>query len=685
MNDNLLLRVRNLKTCFRTAQGIAHAVDDVSFDIYKGEIFALVGESGSGKSVTALSTIQLIQKPAGFIAGGTIEYAGRDIVRLPEIEKRQLRGNDISMIFQEPMTSLNPVFTVGYQIAEVIQQHQNLSRAESHAQTIEMLDRVKIPEPELRFKEYPHQLSGGMKQRVMIAMALACRPGLLIADEPTTALDVTIQEQILALIRDLRKNNDTAVMLITHDLGIVAENADRIAVMYGGKIVEMADRHTLFNNPSHPYTVKLLQSLPTRQKQNETLLTIEGRVPRATEFPPGCRFADRCHMAMDICHSNDPDHISLTDNHQVACMLYDEQIMGRKVSPDEIREPPPGRARQTDTTISESLISVQNLRLWFPIKRGLLKKTVGNVHAVDGVDLCIPQGKTLALVGESGCGKTTLGKSIIQLIKPTDGTVKYQNAELTQLSKTALKPYRQKLQIVFQDPYGSLNPRMMIGEILTEGMEAHGIGESRRDRLEKAKTLLEQVGLAPEMIDRYPHEFSGGQRQRIGIARCLAVNPEFIVCDEPTSALDVSVQAQIINLLEKLQNDLNLTYLLITHDLSVVAYLADEVAVMYLGRIVERGTRDEIFNNPKHPYTRALLSAIPQIDPDSGVEKIQLAGDVPSPIHPPTGCHFHPRCPDRVESCDKLYPSKYAFSSTHTCHCYLYSDTSPNTSIEPIA
>lgn len=674
-SNGVLLRVRDLKTYFRTAEGIAKAVDGVSFDIHRGEILALVGESGCGKTVTALSVIQLIQKPAGFIAGGAIEYKSKDIVRISEVEKRKLRGNEISMIFQEPMTSLNPVFTVGNQIVEVIKRHQGVDSAEAHARAIRMLDMVKIPEPALRFREYPHQLSGGMKQRVLIAMALACRPGLLIADEPTTALDVTIQEQILALIRDLRSEFGTAVLLITHDLGVVAENADRVAVMYGGKIVEEADRKTLFRDPAHPYTIKLLQSLPTRRKQGEALQTIEGRVPGATRFPPGCRFADRCHRTMDICKIQQPRLISRENGHRAACLLYDEQIMGRPVSPAEVREAPPKRARAQQNAETSPLVAAHGIRLWFPIKRGLFKRTVGYVRAVDSVDLTVRRGRTLALVGESGCGKTTLGKALIQLLRPTGGTVEYGGVDLTTLSHAALKPYRRKLQIVFQDPFSSLNPRMMVGETLTEGMEAHGIGENRKDRLDRARTLMEQVGLSPEMVHRYPHEFSGGQRQRIGIARCLAVDPEFIVCDELTSALDVSVQAQIINLLEKLQAERNLTYLLITHDLSVVAYLADEVAVMYLGRIVEWGAKDEIFNNPKHPYTRALLSAVPQIDPDTGVEKIRLTGDVPSPVHPPVGCHFHPRCPDRMDECDRQYPPEYAFADTHACRCYLYRHT----------
>jgi peptide/nickel transport system ATP-binding protein len=395
-------------------------------------------------------------------------------------------------------------------------------------------------------------------------------------------------------------------------------------------------------------------------------------VPRATDFPAGCRFAERCHKTLDLCRQTDPDLISLSNNHRVACIGYDTRIVDQPLTPLEVREGASSRPKAARQIDAIPLIRARDLQVWFPIRRGLFKRTVGYVYAVDGVNLTVSKGKTLALVGESGCGKTTLGQALIQLRHPTGGTVNYADIDLTALSRAQLKPYRKRLQIVFQDPFSSLNPRQMVGEILQEGMEAHGIGRTRTERLERAQDLMEQVGLDPRMVHRYPHEFSGGQRQRIGIARCLAVDPEFIICDEPTSALDVSVQAQIINLLGKLQANLGLTYLLITHDLSVVEYLADEVAVMYLGRIVERGSRDEIFNHPKHPYTRALLSAVPKIDPRTGIEKIQLAGDVPSPIHPPEGCHFHPRCPDRLEECVREYPAEYVFSETHACQCTLY-------------
>lgn len=674
MNDNeVILSVGNLKTYFRTPEGIARAVDGVSFEIRRGETFALVGESGCGKSVTALSIIRLIPH-SGFVAEGSIVYKGDELLRMQENEVRHYRGKEISMIFQEPMTSLNPVFTIGEQILEVLRLHQGLKGEEAQKKAIEMLNLVGIPEPEQRFEEYPHQFSGGMRQRAMIAMSLACRPGLLIADEPTTAVDVTIQAQILELMSEIQSELGTAILLITHDMGVVAENAHRVAVMYAGKIIETADRETIFKEPAHPYTVKLLESLPSGQKRDKALQTIEGRVPKATQFPTGCRFAERCHKAMEICRKDEPEFLDLGDGHKVACVLYDEEIMGREVEPEEILEKPEERIHVPEQEDTKPLIRTEDLKVYFPIKKGLFKRTVGNVKAVDGVDLKIKRKSTLGLVGESGCGKTTLGKAILQLIRPTEGSVYYKDTELVNLSRSSLKPFRQRLQVIFQDPFSSLNPRMMVSEIIEEGMRVHDIGSNHKKRLELIGELLPKVGLDPDMMYRYPHEFSGGQRQRVGIARCLAVNPEFIVCDEATSALDVSVQAQIINLLGTLQSDFDLTYLFITHDLSVVEYIADEIAVMYLGRIVEFGKTEEIFRDAKHPYTEALLSAVPKIEPETGKKKIRLEGDIPSPSNPPSGCHFHPRCPYAMERCFQEYPPSFEFSDIHFAKCWLYEE-----------
>ena len=668
----MLLRVRDLKTYFHTKEGAAKAVDGVSFTIDAGETVALVGESGCGKSITALSIIQLVPQPAGYHPSGAVEFLGQDVMRLPAAEMRKLRGSAISMIFQEPMTALNPVLTVGYQLTEPLLYHQGLTQAEAERKAIDLLGQVYSPDPEQRFREDPHQLSGGMKQRVMIAMAMACEPKLLIADEPTTALDVTIQAQILDLMKELQRKKGTAILLITHDLGVVAEMADRVAIMYAGRIVELAERERLLHNPAHPYTVKLLQSLPSGDQRSRALQTIEGRVPSPQHYPPGCRFAARCHVVQPACHSVDPHLLAIAAGHEAACLLYDEQRQGRKVTTDEVQTTQPPRARATDDSTGEPLIQLDNVQVHFPIRKGVFKKVVAHVKAVDGVDLAIRQGQTLALVGESGCGKSTLGKALLQLIRPTGGHVRVAGADLTQLDRAALHPYRRKLQVIFQDPYSSLNQRMMVGEIVMEGMAAHGIGRNRAEREERVKTLLAQVGLGPEAMHRYPHEFSGGQRQRISIARCLAVEPEFIVCDEATSALDVSVQAQILNLLETLQSELGLTYLFITHNLGVVEYLADEVAVMYLGRIVEKGTTEEVFRAPRHPYTQALLSAIPKLDPASGIEKIRLSGDVPSPVNPPSGCHFHTRCAHAMPRCREQYPRAYTQSATHAVSCFLY-------------
>ena len=697
-----LLSVQDLKTYFRTPEGLARAVDGISFDIAPNEIFALVGESGCGKSVTALSVIQLVAQPAGFIAGGAIYYNGQDITRLPEVEKRKIQGNDIAMVFQEPMTSLNPVFTIGYQISEAIRQHQDLQGTAARNAAIEMLDLVGIPEPATRYDEYPHQMSGGMKQRVMIAMALSCRPGLLIADEPTTALDVTIQAQILELIQRLQQELQMAVLLITHDLGVVANIADRVAVMYAGKIAEIGTWEQLYETPQHPYTVRLLESTPARDKRGTQLHTITGRVPKATDYNDGCRFADRCPKVMDGCETIAPTlHTANGSEHNVACHLYNpEPPFNAKTTgttklklevaekDGRMEEGKDGRlsAAHASTTgtggdpssnlptfqPSNPLLQVKNFCVHYPIQKGIFKRTVGYVYAVDDVTLDIPRGKTLALVGESGSGKTSFGKAILRLGVPVEGDLAYDGVNIADATRQNMHPYRKRMQIIFQDPYASLNPRMTVGAIIQEGMQAHSIGASAEERQNRVAELMQRVGLSPDMVTRYPHEFSGGQRQRIGIARCLAVDPEFIVCDEATSALDVSVQAQILNLLKSLQTDFNLTYLFITHNLSVVEYFADEVAVMYLGRIVERGTTEEIFDSPKHPYTQALLSAVPKMDPQTGVEKIQLEGDVPSPINRPAGCFFHPRCPEVMQICKDTYPGETNFTQTHSCNCYLY-------------
>ncbi len=608
-----VIEVNNLRTYFRTSEGLARAVDGVSLEIKRGETFALVGESGCGKSVTALSIIQLVQGPSGYIAGGEIRLKGRDIIHIPEYEKRKIRGNHISMIFQEPMTSLNPVFTIGDQVAEPIRIHQKKSASEAKTLAIEMLGRVGLANPEAMFDEYPHRLSGGQRQRVMIAMALACRPELLIADEPTTALDVTIQEQILGLIRELKKDMGTAVLLITHNLAIVYRNSEHVGVMYAGKIVERAPTGKLFRNPMHPYTIQLMRSIPGFDKRGRFLETISGNVPPATMYPRGCRFSGRCPREMEGCSSIEPELREWASGHLAACHLHDPAFMNSSRS-RPVRKPQRPAPLNIPAAAREIILEVRDLKLHYPIRKGVFKRVVGHVKAVDGIDLTVRKGATLALVGESGCGKTTTGKAIIQLLRPTAGSVVFKGVDLTKLDEREMRRFRSRMQIIFQDPYSSLNPRMMVGEIIEEGIRSLKPGLSRKERSEKTIEVLERVGLAPEMIYRYPHEFSGGQRQRIGIARALAVDPEFIVCDEAVSALDVSVQAQILNLLKSIQRDFGLSFLFITHDLSVVEYIADDVAVMYNGKIVETGTVDKIFFNPAHEYTKTLLRAVPRIE-----------------------------------------------------------------------
>jgi peptide/nickel transport system ATP-binding protein len=602
------LRVRDLRTVLDTPRGSVRAVDGVDFELRAGECFALVGESGSGKSMTALSIMRLLPE-AGRIAGGEVGLDGLDLLGLPEAAMRAVRGRRIAMIFQEPSTALNPVLTVGQQIVEVIERHTQASREQAKPKAVELLRAVGIADAERRVDQYPFELSGGLKQRAMIAGALAVDPEVLIADEPTTALDVTIQAQILELLARLLSERGMALLLITHDLGIVAKMAHRVAVMYAGEIVELAERGAFMRAPQHPYSQKLFAALPSPRRRAGELAVIGGQVPPLTQEFRACRFAERCDQAFDRCRSEAPAMLEPLPGQLARCHL-------RETGPAAPRGQPFDSGESVKTVSGEGnlLLRVRDLQVHFPIRRGLLRRTVGQVKAVDGVSFELRAGRTLALVGESGSGKTTTGKAVLQLIAPTAGSVRFGETELTALTRRELRPRRSAMQIIFQDPYGSLDPRMRVAEILLEGMRSLGVGRDDAERSGRIARLLREVGLPVEALGRYPHEFSGGQRQRIAIARALAVEPKLIVCDEPTSALDVSVQAQILNLLRALQQRLGIAYLFITHNIAVVEYLAHEVAVMYQGKIVEHGDVDRVLGAPAHPYTRELLAAVPTID-----------------------------------------------------------------------
>ena len=602
------LRVENLETVLDTPRGRVRAVDGVSFELRQGECFALVGESGCGKSMTALSLMRLLPE-TGRIAAGRVALENLDLLALPEAAMRAVRGRRLAMIFQEPSTALNPVLTVGRQIAEVVERHTRIPAAQARAKAVALLKAVGIPEPERRFDDYPFQMSGGQKQRVMIAAALAVEPEVLIADEPTTALDVTIQAQILDLLKTLQAERGMALLLITHDLGIVARMAHRVAVMYAGEIVELAEKEAFFRAPQHPYSQKLFAALPSPQHRSGELAVIRGQVPALTQAFERCRFAERCDFVFERCRVEAPALLEPLPGHLARCHLRESGPAAPR--PEVSAEKTVFVPRREERPV---LLEVQDLKVHFPIRRGLLRRPVGYVKAVDGVSFALREGRTLALVGESGCGKTTTGKSILKLIEPTSGSVKYGGEELTGLTRAQMRARRGAMQIIFQDPYASLNPRLRVSEILLEGMRSLNVLADDAARLRRLLDLLEEVGLPAEALSRYPHEFSGGQRQRIAIARALAVQPKLIVCDEPTSALDVSVQAQILNLLRSLQNRYGIAYLFITHNIAVVDYLAHEVAVMREGRIVEQGSVDEVLRQPAHPYTRELLAAVPTID-----------------------------------------------------------------------
>ena len=662
-----LLQVDDLRTWVASGDRIARAVDGISFSIERGETFALVGESGCGKSLTALSIMRLLPD-AGAIVSGRVLLDGVDLVGLPERRMRDVRGCKIAMIFQEPGASLNPVMSVGDQVRETLGRHLGITGAAADRRVLELFEAVGIPDPARRIGEFPFQLSGGLKQRVMIAAALACEPQLLIADEPTTALDVTIQAQVLELLRDVQRRTGMSMLLITHDLGVVAETADRVAVMYAGEIVETAPRQIFFARPAHPYARKLLASVPGESCRDGPLAVIRGSVPPLWQAFEGCRFADRCDRVAPVCSQVAPAFRPVAAGQSARCHLYDADTE----HPGEVFAnvpPPPRFAEPAVVTAPDALLEVEDLKIHFPIRKGLLKRVVGQVRAVDGISLTIPRGRTLALVGESGCGKTTAGKGIVRLLPAVAGAIRFEGVDLAQLKQARLRRRRRDFQIIFQDPFASLNPRMRVLEIVAEGIGALDFATTACEREARVDMLLAQVGLAPDMKYRYPHEFSGGQRQRIAIARALAVNPKLIVCDEPTSALDVSVQAQILNLLRELQQRLGLSYLFITHNISVVEFLAHEVAVMYLGRIVEHGSAHDVLHAPAHPYTQALLSAVPQIDAASRRSIVRLQGDIPSPASPPPGCHFQPRCSKAQADCAAAYPAEVAVSPGHRVRC----------------
>lgn len=676
--DEPLLSVRDLKVHFFLDEGTVRAVDGASFDVYRGRTLGIVGESGCGKSVATRSILQIVDPP-GRIVAGQMRYrraSGEEGIDLTELkpegpEIRAIRGGEVGLIFQEPMSSLSPVHTIGNQITEAVRLHQGVTKEEAFEQATEWLRRVHMANPEQRMNEYPYQLSGGLRQRAMIAMALCCNPRILIADEPTTALDVTTQAQILELLKELQELHHMAIIFITHDMGVIAEIADDVAVMYLGLVVEEGPVDTIFHAPKHPYTKALLGSIPNiYSASRERLPSIQGSIPHPQNRPAGCPFHPRCLSFMpDVCDRAEPNLLPITQGHRVSCFLYED--VGRQVIPaqtpsavwqgDGTGEPAsPESLTHSVSKNEQPLLVVEDLKMHFPIQKGFLRRTVGHVRAVDGVSFSIKSGETLSLVGESGCGKTTTARCILRALDPTDGAILFrthdeQVVDLASLPETRIRPLRRDMQMIFQDPFSSLNPRMNIFEIVSEPLLVYGMN-NRSEREDRVAHLLRQVGLRPEYMKRFPHAFSGGQRQRVGIARALALSPRFIVADEAVSALDVSVQAQVLNLMLDLQDELDLTYLFVSHDLSVVNLISDRVVVMYVGKVAEVATPQQLFAAPKHPYTAALIESLPKADPRLRQDKAPLRGEVANPAAPPSGCYFHPRCAFAVDQCRSESP-----------------------------
>ena len=665
-----ILSVRDLVIEVPGTEGPIRLVDGVSFDVFAHEVFGIVGESGSGKSMTMLAVMGLLPDPVRMTSGEVI-LRGQRLTGFSFEEMRKVRGKSMSMIFQDPMTSLNPVLRIGTQIAETIRLHNRaLSKRQVRARAIELLSLVGIPDPERRFDQFPNEFSGGMRQRAMIAIAMANDPDLMIADEPTTALDVTIQAQVLEVLANIRARTGAAMVLITHDLGLIAESADRVAVMYGGRMMERADVGVAFSEPRHPYTVGLISSLPRLDRNVVELYSIPGQVPNLAKRPTGCVFHPRCGLSNEraACRETVPEFREIGPKHRAACHFAEETVQwARAILPAPSTADRAGSSEASAPTLA---LKVEGLSKSFNIRR---RKGWGHdkLRAVHEVSLKLSKRRTLGLVGESGCGKSTLGRLILRLIDPSAGTIWLTGDDITTLKPSRLRPKRRDLQVVFQDPYASLDPRMTIHDVIAEPLRINARYQSSR-----VAELLAAVGLPVEVAQRRPPEFSGGQRQRIAIARALALGPDVMILDEAVSALDVSIQAQVINLLKDLQHKLGLSYLFISHDLSVVHHISDEVAVMYLGKLVEFGSRDQVFNAPAHPYTQALLSAIPVPDPDRGRDgkRIVLSGDIPNPLSPPSGCAFRTRCFKATEYCARVEPELTARTGPgHLSACHYAS------------
>ncbi len=726
-----LLEVEELRSEFRLRRSTVRAVDGVSFSVRAGECVGLVGESGCGKSTIGLSILRLLPN-IGHITGGSVRLEGRDLLGLGEPEMRQVRGNEVAMIFQDPMTSLNPTWTVGRQVAEPVQIHQGLAKAAALQRAVELLALVGVPRPEERASQYPHQLSGGLRQRVMIAMALSCQPKLLIADEPTTALDVTIQAQILDLVDDLRQRFNMAVLLITHDMGVIAARTQRVLVMYAGKIVEAAATEELFSSMHHPYTEALFRSVPRLdQDKAQRLYSVPGLPPDLSSPVAGCRFAPRCRYATEQCTAAEPllapgpgpspaagpapaasvagplrrgpalassaavgegPHVfacfhpvgtrpaprtaprqEVAGSPEVASPYRGDQHRGDQHRGDQHRGDQHHEQQHERYEDDQVLLRLEDVHKEYAVTRGaVLQRVVGTIKAVSGVSFAVRQGETFGLVGESGCGKTTIGRLVVALERPTLGSVHYRGEQLALLRGAKLRRRRQELQLMFQDPYASLDPRMRVRSIVREPLAIQHIG-SRREQERRVEEALGEVGLSPKAADLYPHEFSGGQRQRIGLARALVLHPELIVADEPVSALDVSVQAQILNLMRSLQESHGLTYILISHDLAVVRYLADRVGVMYLGKLVEVAPSDLLLAQAAHPYTQGLIGTIPVPDPVVAKrrQRVEVKGELPSALSPPSGCRFRTRCPYAQEICAEEEPALRPFGDGHWAACHF--------------